>query len=164
MVQSRRNAPICREVKPSPKRGGHVLGICNGFQVLLETGLLPGALMRNANLHFVCKPVGLRVESDASPYTATMVRGTRVTIPIAHHDGNYPGRPGTLARLDGDGRVAFRYPSNPNGSAGDIAGILSDNHRVLGMMPHPERAIDPVHGGTDGLAMFTGLTETFVSA
>lgn len=158
------NAPICREVKTFAERGGHVLGICNGFQILLETGLLPGALMRNSNLHFVCKPVRLRVESDASPYTASYGVGREVTIPIAHHDGNYQADTGTLARLDGDGRVAFRYLDNPNGSAGAVAGILSENHRVLGMMPHPERSIDPMHGGTDGLAMFTGLTEAFVSA
>ncbi len=158
------NAPICREVKAFAERGGHVLGICNGFQILLETGLLPGALMRNANLHFVCKPVDLRIESEASPYTASYGRGTEITIPIAHHDGNYQADAETIARLDGEGRVAFRYTDNPNGSAGDIAGVLSANHRVLGMMPHPERAIDDLHGGTDGKALFTGLAEMLVSA
>ncbi|NDR54896.1 phosphoribosylformylglycinamidine synthase subunit PurQ [Aliiruegeria sabulilitoris] len=158
------NAPICREVKAFAERGGHVLGICNGFQVLLETGLLPGALMRNANLHFVCKPVGLRVENNQSPYTSGYGGCAEITIPIAHHDGNFQADAETIARLDGDGRVAFRYIDNPNGSAGDIAGVLSANRRVLGMMPHPERAIDAMHGGTDGLAMFTALTETLVGA
>ncbi|MDV7141605.1 phosphoribosylformylglycinamidine synthase subunit PurQ [Tropicimonas sp. TH_r6] len=158
------NAPICREVKAFAERGGHVLGICNGFQILLETGLLPGALMRNANLHFVCKPVGLRVESEASPYTARYGEGAEITIPVAHHDGNYQADAETIARLDGEGRVAFRYTDNPNGSAGDIAGVLSANHRVLGMMPHPERAIDELHGGTDGVPLFAGLTEMLVGA
>lgn len=158
------NAPICREVKAFAEKGGHVLGICNGFQVLLETGLLPGALMRNGNLHFVCKPVGLRVETDASPYTARYGTGAEITIPVAHHDGNFQADAETLARLDGEGQVAFRYLDNPNGSGGNIAGVLSANRRVLGMMPHPERAIDEMHGGTDGLALFSGLTEALVSA
>ncbi|PRY21503.1 phosphoribosylformylglycinamidine synthase subunit I [Aliiruegeria haliotis] len=158
------NAPICREVKAFAERGGHVLGICNGFQVLLETGLLPGALMRNGSLHFVCKPVGLRVESAASPYTAPYGKGAEITIPVAHHDGNFQADADTLSMLDAEGRIAFRYAENPNGSAGDIAGILSENHRVLGMMPHPERAIDEMHGGTDGAALFAGLAEALVSA
>ncbi len=158
------NAPICREVKAFAERGGHVLGVCNGFQILLETGLLPGALMRNANLHFICKPIGLRVDSAESPFTAAYGKGAEITVPIAHHDGNYQIDDQTIARLDGEGRVAFRYLDNPNGSAGDIAGVLSANHRVLGMMPHPERAIDPLHGGTDGRAMFSSLAEMLVSA
>ena len=158
------NAPICREIKAFAGRGGHVLGVCNGFQILVETGLLPGALMRNANLHFICKPVRLRVESDASPYTSAYGLGAEVTFPVAHHDGNYQADAETLARLEGEGQVAFRYCDNPNGAARDIAGVLSSNHRVLGLMPHPERAIDPLHGGTDGLAMFTALTRTLVSA
>ncbi|SFB70519.1 phosphoribosylformylglycinamidine synthase subunit PurQ [Tropicimonas isoalkanivorans] len=158
------NAPICREVKAFAERGGHVLGICNGFQILLETGLLPGALMRNASLHFVCKPVPLRVETASSPFTAGYGAGTEITIPVAHHDGNYQADSETLARLAGEGQVAFRYLDNPNGSAGDIAGVLSENRRVLGMMPHPERAIDPLHGGIDGRPLFTGLTEALVSA
>ncbi|RYH12140.1 phosphoribosylformylglycinamidine synthase subunit PurQ [Tropicimonas sp. IMCC6043] len=158
------NAPICREVAAFAGRGGHVLGICNGFQVLTETGLLPGALMRNANLHFICKPVRLRVESDESPYTGAYGKGAEITIPIAHHDGNFQADAETLARLEGEGRVAFRYVDNPNGSAADIAGIFSENRRVLGMMPHPERAIDPVHGGTDGSALFRGLADAFVAA
>ncbi len=158
------NAPICREVKAYAKGGGHVLGICNGFQVLVETGLLPGALMRNANLHFICKPVGLRVESADSPFTAGYGAGAEITVPIAHHDGNYQADSETLARLEGEGLVAFRYLDNPNGSTADIAGVLSANHRVLGMMPHPERAVDELHGGNDGKAMFAGLTEALVSA
>ncbi|SNT10757.1 phosphoribosylformylglycinamidine synthase subunit PurQ [Tropicimonas sediminicola] len=158
------NAPICREVKAFAEKGGHVLGICNGFQILLETGLLPGALMRNASLHFVCKPVGLRVETADSAYTSKYTAGAEITIPIAHHDGNYQADAETLARLDGEGQVAFRYLDNPNGSAADIAGVLSPNRRVLGMMPHPERAVDPLHGGTDGAALFAGLTEALVAA
>ncbi|WP_068111418.1 phosphoribosylformylglycinamidine synthase subunit PurQ [Tropicimonas marinistellae] len=158
------NSPICREVKAFAERGGHVLGICNGFQVLLETGLLPGALMRNASLHFVCKPVTLRVEGDGSPFTGRYGAGTQITIPIAHHDGNFQADTDTIARLAGEGQVAFRYLDNPNGSAGDIAGILSPNRRVLGMMPHPERAIDEIHGGTDGAALFAGLAEALVAA
>ncbi|WP_116131979.1 phosphoribosylformylglycinamidine synthase subunit PurQ [Tropicimonas sp. IMCC34043] len=158
------NAPICREVIAFAKRGGHVLGVCNGFQVLVETGLLPGALMRNAGLRFVCKPVALKVETELSAFTGLYDSGTEVTIPVAHHDGNYQADAETLRMLDAEARVAFRYCDNPNGSAGDIAGILSENRRVLGMMPHPERAIDPLHGGTDGLALFSGLAEALVSA
>ena len=158
------NAPICREVRAFAERGGHVLGICNGFQVLVETGLLPGALMRNSSLHFTCKPTDLRVESAASPFTAAYGAGTEVSIPIAHHDGNYQADAETLALLAAEDRVAFRYLENPNGSVGDIAGVLSANHRVLGMMPHPERAVDTMHGGTDGMPLFSGLAEALVSA
>ena len=139
-------------------------GICNGFQVLTETGLLPGALMRNAGLKFVCKPVELEVATSDSVFTARYNAGGTVTYPVAHHDGNYQADPATLAKLKGEDRVAFRYRDNPNGAADDIAGILSENRRVLGLMPHPERAVDAMHGGTDGAAMFAGLVDAVVAA
>ncbi|WP_370242353.1 phosphoribosylformylglycinamidine synthase subunit PurQ [Pararhodobacter marinus] len=150
-------SPIAKAVIAHAERGGYVLGVCNGFQVLCETGLLPGVLMRNAGLKFVCKPVALRVESTDSAFTSAYQPGAEPIIPIAHHDGNYQADEDTLATLEGEGRVAFRYVSNPNGSRNDIAGILSANRRVLGMMPHPERAVSAQHGGTDGRALFDGL-------
>lgn len=150
-------APITRAVIDFAGRGGHVLGICNGFQVLVETGLLPGALMRNAGLKFLCKPVTLEVANTDSPFTRAYEQGQHITIPIAHHDGNYQADQETLARLRGEGRVAFRYLDNPNGAVDAIAGIVSENRRVLGMMPHPERAIDARKGGTDGAALFRGV-------
>jgi phosphoribosylformylglycinamidine synthase subunit PurQ / glutaminase len=157
-------SPIGGAVRAFAGRGGPVLGICNGFQVLLELGLLPGALMRNAGLKFVCKPVALSVATAESPFTAGYAPGDRITIPIAHHDGNYQAEAATLDRLEGEGRVAFRYLANPNGSARDIAGVLSENRRVLGMMPHPERAIDPAQGGTDGRALFAALAAMLATA
>jgi phosphoribosylformylglycinamidine synthase subunit PurQ / glutaminase len=157
-------SPIAKAVVEFAGKGGHVLGICNGFQVLLEMGLLPGALMRNANLRFMCKPVGLRVETTDSAFTSGYAQGAELTIPIAHHDGNYTAEPETVARLQGEGRVAFRYADNPNGSVDDIAGILSQNRRVLGMMPHPERAVAPIHGSTDGQRMFESLISAFAPA
>lgn len=150
-------SPIAQAVIAHAGRGGYVLGVCNGFQVLVETGLLPGALMRNTGLKFVCKPVTLQVASTDSAFTALYSQGQSITVPIAHHDGNFQADDDTLARIEGEGRVAFRYAQYPNGSRNSIAGILSDNRRVLGMMPHPERAIDPHHGGTDGRALFAGL-------
>ena len=153
------NSPICRSVVDFADKGGYVLGICNGFQVLTETGLLPGALMRNANLKFICKSVDLTVETTDSAFTAGYGNGQTVSIPVAHHDGNYNADADVLARLNGEGRVAFRYADNPNGSMESIAGILSDNKRVLGMMPHPERSVDNGHGGTDGVALFRSLLD-----
>ena len=150
-------APIMAAVARFAEAGGHVLGICNGFQVLCETGLLPGALMRNATLRFVCRPVRLRVESADSPFTAQWGAGAEPVIPVAHHDGNYRADADTLARLEGEGRIALRYLDNPNGSLADIAGVLSENRRVLGLMPHPERAADARLGNTDGAALFHGL-------
>ncbi|WP_417586379.1 phosphoribosylformylglycinamidine synthase subunit PurQ [Pararhodobacter oceanensis] len=150
-------SPIATAISAHAERGGYVLGVCNGFQVLLETGLLPGALMRNAGLKFICKPVALQVATTDSDFTSGYDLDTPVVIPVAHHDGNYQADDETLGLLQAEDRVAFRYADNPNGSRGDIAGILSHNRRVLGMMPHPERAIDPHHGGTDGVAMFAGL-------
>jgi phosphoribosylformylglycinamidine synthase len=153
-------APIMRAVVRFAEAGGHVLGVCNGFQVLIEAGLLPGALMRNAGLKFVCAPVPLTVVTAASAFTGAYRRGEFLRLPVAHHDGNYVADPATLARLEAEDRVAFRYRENPNGAAAGIAGILSPNRRVLGMMPHPERAVDPAHGGTDGARLFAGLAAT----
>ena len=158
------NSPICRTVVSHAERGGYVLGVCNGFQILTETGVLPGVLLRNAGLRYICKPVDLTVETSASAFTQGYNAGTMITVPIAHHDGNYFADDETLARLRGEDRVAFRYGDNPNGSRDDIAGILSANRRVLGMMPHPERMAEPAHGGTDGAAMFTGLTSSLAEA
>ena len=157
-------SPISQSVVAHAGRGGYVLGVCNGFQVLTETGLLPGALMRNANLKFVCKPVGLTVATADSAFTAGYDTGQAITIPVAHHDGNYQIDNATLATLRAEDRIAFTYTDNPNGSTADIAGVLSANRRVLGMMPHPERAADPAHGGTDGVAMFRSLAGALVNA
>lgn len=157
-------SPICRAVVDFANRGGHVLGICNGFQVLTETGILPGALMRNAGLKFVCKDVDLRVETNNSVFTSAYSKGETVRVPIAHHDGNYVADQALVAKLNAEDRIAFRYVNNPNGSVADIAGILSENRRVLGMMPHPERLNDPALGGTDGARLFEGLASALVSA
>ena len=157
-------SPICKAVVEHANRGGYAVGICNGFQVLTETGLLPGALMRNAQLKFVCKTVGLKVETSNSAFTEGYNTGDVVNVPIAHHDGNYLADDDLLARLRGEDRVAFSYTENPNGSVGDIAGVLSENRRVLGMMPHPERAVDEGHGGTDGQAMFRALSGVLIPA
>lgn len=157
-------SPIMEAVIAHARRGGYVLGICNGFQVLTETGLLPGVLMRNAGLKFVCRTVGLTVASTASAYTEGWQAGAVIHVPIAHHDGNYTADPETLAELKGEDRVAFRYLANPNGSMDDIAGVLSPNRRVLGMMPHPERAVDPAQGGTDGSVLFRSLVAVAVGA
>ncbi len=151
------NSPICQAVKAHADRGGYVLGICNGFQVLTETGILPGALLRNGGLKYICKTIGLKVETSQSVYTEGYNAGDVIDIPIAHHDGNYFADQNTLDMLAGEDRVAFTYTDNPNGSLRDIAGILSQNRRVLGMMPHPERAADPGHGGTDGQALFRAV-------
>ena len=157
-------SPICNALVAHVERGGYALGVCNGFQVLTETGLLPGALMRNANLKFICKTVDLKVETSASAFTEGYNAGDTVGFPIAHHDGNYTADADTLARLDGEDRVAFRYTDNPNGSIASIAGVLSENRRGLGLMPHPERAVEEAHGGTDGQALFRGLLGQFAQA
>jgi phosphoribosylformylglycinamidine synthase len=153
------NSPVISQLKAHAERGGYVLGVCNGFQILCETGLLPGALMRNASLHFVCKPQALTVETSNTAFTSAYQSDKEIVIPIAHHDGNYFADSETLDRIEGEGHVAFRYApgQNPNGAARDIAGILSPNGRVLGMMPHPERAIGGHEGGDDGLALFESL-------
>jgi phosphoribosylformylglycinamidine synthase len=151
------NSPIISTLREHAQRGGYVLGICNGFQVLCETGLLPGALIRNASLHFACKPQPLRISARDSAFTRSYGDTDNILIPIAHHDGNYVADEATLDRLEGEGLVAFRYIGNPNGSARDIAGVLSDNGRILGMMPHPERAIGGHEGGDHGRALFDSL-------
>ena len=150
---------IMRDVKKKADEGVTVLGICNGFQVLTETGLLPGALMRNAQLKFVCKPVGLEVEETQSVFTRKYDKGQKLSFPVAHGDGNYFADDETLDRLEGEGRVVFRYASgeNPNGSARNIAGILSEKRNVLGLMPHPEDAVEPLHGSLDGAGLFESL-------
>jgi len=157
-------SPICRAVGDHATRGGYVIGICNGFQVLTETGMLPGALLRNAGLKYICRTVGLRVETSDSAYTEGYNVGDLIDIPIAHHDGNYFADTETLTALRAEDRIAFTYADNPNGSQGDIAGILSSNRRVLGMMPHPERAADVGHGGTDGVALFRALSGVLAPA
>lgn len=150
-------SPIGDAIRAYVARGGYLLAICNGFQVATEMGLLPGALLRNASLNFVCRPQPLAIASNSSAFTAAYKGQREVSFPIAHHDGNYYADAPTLDRLEGEGRVAFRYLGNPNGSARDIAGILSENGRVLGMMPHPERAVGGHEGGSDGIRLFEGL-------
>ncbi|PWG01939.1 phosphoribosylformylglycinamidine synthase subunit PurQ [Sphingosinicella humi] len=152
-------SPVMRAVKEAAERGVSVLGVCNGFQILTETGLLPGALMRNAGINFVCRNVPLKVENSQSAFTSRYQAGEAITIPVAHHDGNYTADEETLDRLEGEGRVVFRYQDEVNGSARDIAGIVNEAGNVLGMMPHPERMIEPAHGGTDGRRLFEGLIE-----
>ena len=148
------NSPIMRSVKAAADGGVPVLGVCNGFQVLTEAGLLPGALMRNASQHFICRTVPLKIENAQSLFTGGYDAGETIHIPVAHHDGNYFADDETLDRIEGEGRVAFRYAENCNGSRRDIAGVLNTAGNVLGMMPHPERAIEPAHGGTDGRKLF----------
>ncbi len=146
-------------VKEAAGRGVAVLGVCNGFQVLTEARLLPGALMRNAGIRFVCRDVPLKVENSQSVFTARYAAGEEIVIPVAHHDGNFQADGETLDRLEGEGRVAFRYAAEVNGSARGIAGILNEAGNVLGMMPHPERAVEEAHGRTDGRRLFEGLLE-----
>ncbi|MEZ5913755.1 MAG: phosphoribosylformylglycinamidine synthase subunit PurQ [Paracoccaceae bacterium] len=157
-------SPIARAVVDHAGRGGYVLGICNGFQVLTETGLLPGALMRNAGLTFICRTVDLVVGTDDSAFTAGWQRGDHVAVPIAHHDGNYTADTDLVARLKGEDRIAFTYAQNPNGATADIAGILSENRRVLGMMPHPERCIEAAQGNQAGSVLFRSLMDAMALA
>jgi phosphoribosylformylglycinamidine synthase I len=161
------HAPILRHVAERARAGVPVLGICNGFQILTEMKLLPGVLMRNASLRFVCKDVHLRVERNDTVFTKSYPHGAVIRIPIAHHDGNFFADPPTLERLEGDGLVALRYcqpdgtisaHANPNGSLGNIAGILDPTRRILGLMPHPERLIEPALGGSDGAGLFRSLS------
>lgn len=157
-------SPVSQAIVKHVERGGYALGVCNGFQVLTETGLLPGALMRNSELKFLCKTVALNVTTTASAFTEGYAKGAVVNYPIAHHDGNYTADAETLAALQAEDRIAFTYTDNPNGSVADIAGILSENRRVLGMMPHPERAVDVGHGGTEGQPLFAGLLGQLTAA
>ncbi len=150
-------SPVMRAVSDAAARGVYVLGICNGFQVLTETGLLPGALMRNAGIKFVCRDVALKVENSQSAFTSGYAAGEAITVPVAHHDGNYFANSEMLDRLEGEGRIAFRYAEPVNGSARNIAGIINDAGNVLGMMPHPERVTEAAHGRQDGRALFEAL-------
>lgn len=151
-------SPVAAALRRHAERGGYVLAICNGFQVATELRLLPGALLRNAGLNFVCRPQTLAVAADCA-FTSAYACGEAVVYPIAHHDGNFFADPDMLDRLEGEGRVAFRYVGNPNGSQRDIAGVLSENRRVLGLMPHPERVMGGAENGADGLKLFQGLME-----
>lgn len=162
------NSPVMRAVADQASKGVRVLGVCNGFQVLTETGLLPGVLLRNAKLKFICKHVRLRVENPTDGFTGAMAEGSVIRVPMAHNEGNYFADAETLERLEGDGRVAFRYvdadnqisdAGNDNGSQRSIAGVLNEGRNVLGMMPHPENAIDPAFGGDDGLAFFKSIVQ-----
>ena len=159
-------APIMAAVRAHVRRGGLALGVCNGFQVLCEAGLLPGVLMRNADLHFICRMQHLRVENATTRFSNAYAPGQVVKVAIAHGEGNYVADAATVERLEGGGRVAFRYcdaaglvggPANPNGSINDIAGVYSERFNVLGLMPHPENLIDPLVGGIDGRGMFASL-------
>ena len=167
-----RFSPVMKEVARFAASGGVVLGICNGFQVLLEAGLLPGVLLRNASLRFVCKYVRLRVETTATRFTHGCTQGEVLAFPVAHGEGNYFTDPETLRRLEGEGRIVFRYcdasgavtpAANPNGSLSGIAGIINEEGNVLGLMPHPERAVDPVLHHTDGQKLFASVIESFLS-
>ncbi len=150
-------SPVMQAVVKAANEGRTVLGVCNGFQVLTEAGLLPGALMRNAGIRFVCRDVALSVSNSQTAFSSRYDAGERITVPVAHHDGNYFADDAMLDRLEGEGRVVFRYAESVNGSARDIAGIVNDAGNVLGMMPHPERMMEPAHGGDDGRRLFEGL-------
>jgi len=153
-------SPIVKDLVERAENGLPVAGFCNGFQILTETGLLPGALMRNQGLKFVCKPQSLKIVNSDSRYTSRFKDKTDVVFPIAHHDGNYFADKQTLDQLEKSGQVLFKYNGNPNGSARDIAGICNAAGNVFGMMPHPERAVDPLHGGTDGIDLFKSIIES----
>jgi len=157
-------SPIMQAVIKAAERGVPVLGVCNGFQVLTESGLLPGALLRNAGLDFVCREVSLEVANAQTLFTGGYEAGQIIRIPVAHHDGNYFADGATLDRLEGEGRVAFRYAESVNGSARQIAGVLNNAGNVLGMMPHPERAIEATHGGTDGRTLFESAIRGLMDA
>jgi len=162
------HSPVMREVAARAQKGVAVLGVCNGFQILTEAGLLPGVLLRNASLKFVCRNVTLKVENSQTLFTSGYAAGQRLSIPVAHGDGNYFAEPETLDRMEARGQIAFRYcddsgemtdAANPNGSIRNIAGIFNETKNVLGLMPHPENAIEPLHGSTDGRPLFDGLVQ-----
>ncbi len=164
------HSPVLREVKARADKGMAVIGVCNGFQIITEAGLLPGILLRNASLKFVCRNVGLKVETSQSLFTSQYEQGQVLSIPVAHHDGNYFADERTLDELEANGQVAFRYcgpdgeldeAHNPNGSARSIAGIFNRTKNVLGLMPHPENAVEPLQGSTDGKALFRSMVEAF---
>lgn len=157
-------SPIAAALRAHAARGGYVLGVCNGFQVLTELKLLPGALMRNTGLTFLCRDVALNVVTTDSDFTRGYGKGAQISVPVAHHDGNYQVDADGLAALRDQDRIAFTYAPGVNGSVADIAGVLSENRRVLGMMPHPERAVEAAHGGTDGQALFAALVGAVVPA
>jgi len=157
-------SPIMQAVVEAANKGVPVLGVCNGFQVLTESGLLPGALLRNAGMNFVCREVKLTVANNQSLFTAGYSAGQQITIPVAHHDGNYFADTETLDRLEAEGRVAFRYAEEVNGSARQIAGVFNAAGNVLGMMPHPERMIEQAQGGTDGRVLFESVVRGLVAA
>jgi len=154
-------SPIMQTIRERAQQGVHVLGVCNGFQILTEAGLLPGVLMRNASLRFVCREVRLKVESADTDFTRGYATGQVITTPVAHHDGNYFADPAILKAIEDGGQVAFRYVegTNPNGSVNDIAGVFNRKKNVLGLMPHPENLIEAAHGGIDGRALFSGLLQ-----
>jgi phosphoribosylformylglycinamidine synthase len=165
-------SPVMASVRAFAAAGGHVLGVCNGFQILIEAGLLPGALLRNASLRFLSRDCHLRVENATLPFTRRYAQGDVFRAPMAHGDGNFFADDETVRRLEGEGRVTFRYvnaegactaAANPNGSVNAIAGICSDNGRVLGLMPHPEDLVDPLVGGTDGKPLFDGIAEALAA-
>jgi phosphoribosylformylglycinamidine synthase subunit PurQ / glutaminase len=158
-------SPVMRAVAEQAARGVAVLGVCNGFQILCEAGLLPGALMRNTSLRFVCREVKLEVVNAATHFTSLYAPGQIIRCPVAHHDGNYFADEATITRLHDEDRVVFRYAegTNPNGAVRDIAGIVNDAGNVMGLMPHPERRIEPAHGGTDGRRLFEGLLARIVA-
>jgi len=157
-------SPIMAEVIDAANGGMPVLGICNGFQVLTEAGLLPGALMRNAGIRFVCRDAALKVANNRTMFTRAYAEGEAIQIPVAHHDGNYQADADWLARIEGEGRVVFRYDCTVNGSANDIAGLVNAGGNVLGMMPHPERAAEPAHGNEDGRKLFDSLVRALATA
>lgn len=157
-------SPVARAIRDHAGRGGYVLGVCNGFQILTELNLLPGTLMRNSGLKFISKPVTLEVVNNDSIFTSEYKQNEKLDIPVAHHDGNYQLDEAGAVALEDKGQVAFRYALSINGSVNDIAGVLSENRRILGMMPHPERAVDTSHGGTDGMPMFAALIRGVVAA
>jgi phosphoribosylformylglycinamidine synthase subunit PurQ / glutaminase len=157
-------SPVMQSVRKFAASGGLVLGICNGFQILAESGLLPGALVRNRGLKFICKPVPLRVETTNSPFTAQAKQGQRLVMPIAHGEGCYIADDRTLDQLEAEDRVVLRYLENPNGSMRDIAGILNEQRNVMGLMPHPERVTEPLMGSSDGLAIFQSMVSFVAQA